>query len=251
MTSIVYRFEFFTSVFASGILMLSMVFLWRAVYHAVNIVDGLNENQMVTYAILSALLGVIFNVGVERAMYDRVLQGDIAIDFVRPTNIMLCYLAEDIGVAIGSFISKFIPMLVLVSIFFYTPLPVNFVSFILFTVSSALSFGILWLMNAIIGVMHIKLFDLGSIGYIKDAVIALLSGSIIPIWFLPEKIRVVLSFFPFQYTYQTPLGIYIGKYSPYDALVSIIIQGIWICLLLMALNTVWKKFSKKVMVQGG
>ena len=250
-TALVYRFEFIASIVASGIMMFSTVFLWKAVYHALTQVDGLTENQMITYAILSVLLGMLFNISVEKSMYERILQGDIAIDFVRPTDIMLCYLAEDIGVSISAFIMKFIPIFILVSVFYFPPMPVNFVSFLLFIISSVLSYGILWIIEALIGTMHMRFFELGNIGFIKDTIIALLSGSVVPIWFFPEPLRTVLGFLPFPYTYQTPLGIYIGKYSVYEALVSMTIQAIWFCLLLLLLNTIWSKFSKKVMVYGG
>jgi ABC-2 type transport system permease protein len=251
LTSFIYRFEFIASVAGSLIVMMASVFLWKTVYHAVTTVDGIGINQMITYAILSGLLRIIFNVSVERAMYERILQGDIAIDYIRPTNILMCYLAEDIGIAMGALITKILPMLLLISIFFYAPLPASWLSFLLFIFSLILSFGISWLIDALVGVMHIKLFDLGSIGFIKDAIILLISGSIVPTWFFPEKIRIILGFLPFQYIYQTPLGIYIGKYSPNEIIASLIIQGLWVCLLLFWLDFIWKRYSKHVLVQGG
>jgi ABC-2 type transport system permease protein len=251
MTSFIYRFEFIASVLSSILIIFSTVFMWKTVYHAVKSVDGSTESQMITYAILAALLGMVFNVNVEKALYERMLQGDIAVDFIRPTNIILCYLAEDIGMVMGSLLNRFVPMFIFISIFFYKPAPANPVAVLLFVVSSILSFGILWLIDAIVGVSHMKLFDIGTFVFVKDAIVVLLSGSIIPIWFLPEKIRVVLSFLPFQYIYQTPLGIYIGKYSLYDAAVSMLIQAVWIGLLLITLNTIWENVRKNLMVQGG
>ncbi len=251
MTSVVYRFEFFASIIASGMVMFSTVFMWRTVYHAVTVVDGFNVDQMITYSILSTILGMVFNVTVEDAIYERVMQGDIAIDFIRPTNMILCYLAEDIGSSTGILLTRCAPMLLFISIFFYVPTPANGVAFLLFIISTVLSFSIIWIMDAIIGVMHIKMGDLGSLAFAKDCIVLLLSGSIIPIWFLPEKIRLVLSFLPFQYTYQTPLGIYIGKYMPYEALSAMLVQCIWICILLYVLIAVWEKTSKNVLAQGG
>ncbi len=251
MASMVYRFEFFASVFASGIMLFATVFLWKAIFHAFTKVDGLTESQMVTYAIFSSLLTTVFNVNVEKAMFDRILQGEIAIDFIRPTHVILSYLAEDIGIAASFFVSKFVPMLIMISIFYYKPMPESILALILSIISAMLSFGILWIIGAMMGLVYMKLYDLANIGFVKDAVIALLSGSIIPIWFFPERIRVVMSFLPFQYTYQTPLGIYIGKYSHYESLISMIIQAIWLCLLIIALNLMWRKYSKNILIQGG
>ncbi len=251
MTSMVYRFEFFASIFASGAIIFSTVFLWKAVYHSLTKVDGLSEDQMITYAILSALLGIIFNVSVERSMFERILQGDIAIDFIRPTDILLSYLAEDMGIAVSFLISKFIPMFLLISLLIYKPVSTGPVSLILFIVSSILSYMILWLLSALTGILYMKFYDLGNVGFVKDAIIALLSGSIIPIWFFPQRIKNVLGFLPFQYTYQAPLGIFIGKYSVYEAVVSILIQAVWICMISLGLIYIWNRFSKNVLIQGG
>lgn len=225
--------------------------LQRTVYHAVNSVDGATESQMITYAILATLLGIIFTMNVEKSMYQRMIHRDIATDFFRPTNTLLCYLAEDIGMAIGGMINRFLPMLIFVSIFFYQPVPANLPAFFLFIISVIMSFGILWLIEAIVGVSHMYLLDVGTFVFIKDAVIIILSGSVIPIWFLPGTIRTIIGFLPFQHIYQTPLGIYIGKYSLYEALVSMQIQAIWIFALFIILFILWKNVRKRLMIQGG
>lgn len=251
MITLVYRFEVIASVMSSAITMLSTIFLWKTVYHAIKNVDNFNEKQMITYAIISALLGMVFTFNVEKVLYDRVFQGDIAIDFFRPASILLCYFAEDVGSAISALMCKFIPMTVVIVVFFVKPGPASPLALVLFIVSSVLSYGILWLIDAIVGVFHFKSISLGNIGYIKNVLVSLLSGSIIPIWFFPEKIRNVLRVFPFQYTYQTPIGIYIGTYDCYDAVFLMMVQCLWVCILFIVLHVMWNRTSKNILIQGG
>jgi ABC-2 type transport system permease protein len=194
---------------------------------------------------------MLFTFNVEKEIYSRVMQGNIAVDFMRPTSVILSYLSEDIGTIIGSFVIKFIPMFLVISLVYFIPKPAGLLPLFLFIVSVIFSFMILWLLDAIIGMLHIRLIDLGDIGFIKTVLVELLSGAIIPIWFLPDSIQRVFSFFPFQYTFQTPLGIYIGKFTVLEGLKSMSIQLIWICILLILLNIMWSKASKNILIQGG
>ena len=125
------------------------------------------------------------------------------------------------------------------------------IAFFLFVLSVFMSFSILWLIEATFGILHMYLLEFGTFTYIKNAIILILSGSVIPIWFLPEKIRTIIGFLPFQYIYQTPLGIYIGKYSLSEALTSMLIQAIWVFVLFIILFFVWKNTRKRLMIQGG
>jgi ABC-2 type transport system permease protein len=88
-------------------------------------------------------------------------------------------------------------------------------------------------------------------GMVKDSIVRVLSGSIVPLWFFPESVQTVSKFLPFQYTYQTPLGIYIGNIGTREALAAMGIQFIWIAVLFMLLAAGWKRTKTKTLIQGG
>jgi ABC-2 type transport system permease protein len=93
--------------------------------------------------------------------------------------------------------------------------------------------------------------SMGPMLAVKGYIISLLSGSIIPIWFFPERLQKILSFLPFQYIYQLPLGIYIGKYDGNTLLFQMGVQVVWIIILSGVFVMLHNITSKKVMVQGG
>jgi len=93
--------------------------------------------------------------------------------------------------------------------------------------------------------------QLGEIKTIKDGIILLLSGKVIPLWLFPKKIQTMIGFLPFQYVYQTPLSIYIGQVQPDEAAVSMLIQFVWIVLFTALLCFGWSRARKRVLVQGG
>jgi len=251
LVSLAYRFEVFINLGTNLILMVASTFLWRAAYKGVDTVAGVNESQMITYAMVSILITSFYNINVQYTLYRRIRQGDIAIDFFRPIKLLLCYFAEDIGQSISSVVNKLLPLLVIMSAFIQIPAPAGFTAGLLFVLSTAMSFVILWLISALIGVLCFWFVELGNIDIIKDGILFLLSGRIIPLWLFPENIQNILKFLPFQYIYQTPLSIFIGQLPLEQAGFTLLIQFTWIVILMLLLCFAWSKARKHISIQGG
>lgn len=249
--SLTYRFEVITVLGSNLIMMMATVFLWKTAFNGIDSVSGVNESQMVTYAILSSILSSIFSFEVEATLNENIREGNIAIDLLKPINLIGKYFAQDIGGFITNLVNKLLPLTVIVLLFIKILPPVNFIYSVLFGFSLVLCYLLLWSMDAIFGIMTFWLMDIGNLVGIKNVFIKLLSGSVIPIWFFPNWLQNILSFLPFQYTYQTCLSIYIGKLSIIQAIEAICIQGIWVFLLMMIVHLLWKKARKSVQVQGG
>jgi ABC-2 type transport system permease protein len=251
LTSLAYRFDVYASIGMNLILMLATVFLWRTAYRGIDRVAGVNEGQMVTYAVVSMLLGSIFVTNVQNYINDRVRRGEIAIDFLRPVRPLLAWLADDIGSGVGALLLQLIPLLLVSSVLVRAPLPANALAALLFVPCCLLSFGILWLVAALSGLAAFWTMELGHMGVVKDAVVRILSGSFVPIWFFPPWAQKVSAFLPFQYTYQLPLAIYVGRAGPAAAVRGMAVQVLWIVLLGLVVAGVWSRGSRRVIVQGG
>lgn len=251
LTTLAYRFEVFAAVGSQLILMLAAVFLWKTAYTGDSSSNSMPLDQIVTYTILSILLGSFFICDVQNTIYRKIREGQIVVDFYRPSTLLGCYLADDLGTMISSVVNKVLPLFILASIFFKPPLPVSFTSFLLFVPSCILSYAILWLLSAIVGLTAFWVMELGNLGMVKDSIVRILSGSMIPLWFFPTSVQTISKFLPFQYTYQTPLSIYIGEIDPIDALQAMLIQSVWIAVLYVLLYVVWNQAKKKTLIQGG
>lgn len=249
--SLTYRFEVITVLVTNLIMMMATVFLWKTAFNGIDNASGVNEGQMVTYAILSSILSSIFSFEVEATLNSNIREGNIAIDLLKPINLIGKYFAQDIGGFITNLVNKLLPLIAIVLLFIKILPPVNFIYSLLFSFSVILCYLLLWSMDAIFGIMTFWLMDIGNLVGIKNVFIKLLSGSIIPIWFFPNSLQSILNFLPFQYTYQTCLSIYIGKLSVIQAVEAICIQGIWTFLLMMIVYLLWNKARKSVQVQGG
>jgi len=249
--SLTYRFEVFAVVITRFILILANVFLWKCVYADQNSMNGLNLEQMITYSVLSACLSSMFQCGVQDTMNKDIRKGDIALLMMKPYSLLGAYFAEDLGNIIVKTCNVSLPILIMSVIIFHVSAPVTITVIPLLFLSIFLGLMILWFMSALIGMLTFVTMELGNMGVLKDTIVAILSGSMIPLWFFPERIENILMMTPFPYTYQTPLGLYIGRISIQEGFGQIMIQIFWVCLLAAATGYTWKKVQKSVMVQGG
>jgi len=246
-----YKYEFFVNFFVKIILLLASSFFWKAAFNGVDTVASVDENQMLIYSVMSIVLGCIFTVTIDSIMRSRVRMGSVAVDFIKPVNVFLMYFSEDVGNMITEIIQSAIPVLIFSSIFVVIPNPTSILHFILFLMSTLLSFSILWLISAIFGLLYFRFIDLGPLSNIKNYLILLLSGSFVPIWFFPKIMQDILIYLPFIYTYQLPLSIYIGRSDVFDALKGMIIQFIWVLIFLLFFIRMKKRIEKNIFVQGG
>lgn len=251
MVALTYRFEVLTSLSTGFIIILANLFLWKAAYKGIDSVMGVTEDQMITYAIISILLSTFYTENVEHTLEDRISKGDIAVDIFKPINLLLSYFAEDIGMAISALLNKMLPLLLITVIFIQPPMPASTLHLLLFVLSAIISFLIIWLISALVGMLCFWSIQLGNMGTIKDGILLIASGRIVPLWLLPLGIQNVLSFLPFKYVYQTPLSIYIGKIGFEEVSTQIGIQLLWVIIFTAIIRLMWVSASKKVMVQGG
>jgi ABC-2 type transport system permease protein len=98
-------------------------FFWKAAYSGLGTVGNVNEQQMLTYTVMSIVLSKAFSISIEGNIRSRIRKGDVAVDFLKPVRVFGMYLSEDIGTAVTSFIQNAIPVLICSALFIIAPLP--------------------------------------------------------------------------------------------------------------------------------
>jgi len=246
-----YRFEVFAALITRFILILANLFLWSSVYTGQDTIQGVSRDQMITYSILSVCLSIMCQCGVQGSLNGDVRGGNIAILLMRPYHLLAGYFAEDIGTIVVKTCTIVAPILVLSGIFLPFQGPASWSVLPLVLLGYLFGFLILWLLSVLVSMFTFVTMELGNMGVVKDTIVAILSGSMIPLWFFPKGVEQALMLTPFPYTYQTPLGLYIGKISPSEGMWQILIQLCWVVLLMAVVSFVWKKVQNKVLIQGG
>lgn len=250
-TALAYRFDMISTIFVQCIVMFAISYFWIAAYGGNEAVLDVSQKSMLTYTTISILMGNMLTMNVQHRIIDNIRSGNVALDLLKPINIYGIYLAEDIGDFVLSIFQKVIPLLIISTIMFGFPKPSSAVNFFLFLISFVFAYFINWLLAALLGLCAFQTMSMGPMTAVKSYIIKLLSGSIIPLWFFPHELQIVLELLPFVSIYQLPLGIYIGKYTLDNLLLRMGIQLGWVLILLAVFGSVQKKMANRVLIQGG
>ena len=249
--SLTYKYEFFITIIKQFFFIFVTALFWRALYANVSEPMEVSVEDMLIYSVISVFLQNFFSRSVEGELRNRIRTGNISLDYLKPINMFGMMFANDVGNIIVNLVQRFLPVLVFSMIFIVVPLTVSGMAFILFVISTLMSFFILWNISAIFGLLYFWMTDTGDIGGVKEHIINLLSGALIPIWFFPKTLQTVLDFLPFVYTYQLPISIFIGKLSVQEAIISMGIQLLWCAVFFGIFILVSKRALKNIMIQGG
>ena len=231
--------------------MFSTAFFWKALYQGYDTVKGVQVEDMLVYTVVSSMMSLLFLINVESRVISSVRKGTVATDMLKPINLFGIYFFEDLGYTTSIFFQNVIPVLIIGSLFIAVPKPDGLMAFLLFLPSVVMSYLINWLLAACYSTWAFTAINMSSMVAVKQHLVRLLSGSIIPMWFFPEWLSNILNLLPFVYIYQLPLDIYIGKYDIAVILPKMGMQLIWLIILGALFWYLQKRVTKHVMVQGG
>jgi ABC-2 type transport system permease protein len=223
--------------------------IWEAVYAGRSEVDGVGADTLLVYLTIAALGGWFMPSMTAWTIQERVLSGDIALDLVRPFAYLKQVLAQDIGMAWGyaPTLVVFVPAALLVG----SLAPPSLVNFLLYLVSFALGFLVSSLIGMHIGLLAFWLQQVNGIRAIVAVLTGFLSGALVPLWLMPDGVRLVFQLLPFQAMAFLPASIYSGQATGREALEPLAIQLLWIGLLLVTVRWVWKRAQDRIVIHGG
>ena len=244
-----YRMEVFTEVGSLIVRVYLMRSIWTALY-AQNVAPmNLPLHSMITYATVALLMSLILEVDGTRLIRERIREGTIATDLMKPISVPFYFFSDGAGQTVLH------AMLVIPSVLFalllvhidVPSLPVLGMFTITFAVGYLVNFFLNFLMNAI-AFWTLETF---AVQLIVRWVSDLLSGQIIPLTFFPGVLGRIVFSLPFAAIYSTPLLIYIGVIKPPDYGRYLLVQLLWLALFAALSWAVWQAASRRVVIQGG
>lgn len=255
-TLITYRMNFFGFVIGGLIYCFVMYYLWKAVFLSSGgeTFMGFSMADMVVFLFLSNVTGQLTFSGVSNDIGEEIKDGSIAMRLIKPVNTDLSYLATELGGGVLRLSVLTLPVICGLEIYRYCmfgAVMIHPVNFLFYLVSVALAYLISFRVNLCFGFVAFYVKNLWGIGILKNSIINFLSGSLIPLAFMPEQLRIVLEYLPFASMNYTPVMIYMGKYDMNEILFRLTIQAVWAILTYGLSKLIWLGAVKKLCVQGG
>lgn len=245
-----YRLDFFMGIVNTAMTIVVYVCIYRALYGGASEIDGITFSMVATNFVISLGLSNAFEFD-EMFLQQKIQNGSITNEFLKPVNFAFRMLSENAGEGMFKIFFHFIPALIFTILYTKLCPPENIWSFLIMIFSVILGYLILWLISFIVQTWSFWLFSVWGIVTIKNVIVKVFSGMLLPLWFMPPVLRKVISFTPFESIYFTPVQIYLGKISGMELLQEIGIQVLWIIVLSLIARVFWKKGVKKLVVQGG
>jgi ABC-2 type transport system permease protein len=228
-----------------------VVLVWRAVYGDREAVDGVTREAAVAYAVLGAVLNSILNPFQRTTLERRVRTGQVAIDMLRPVPLIPQTLAQQIGTTASAAPRAIAALLLGLALGALAPPAGGVLGWIAVVVSVSAGVAIALVANLIVSMTSFWTTDVGGAMLIYRTVVQFASGSLIPLWFMPDWLRAGLELLPFQAQVFVPLSIYFGETSGWDAVGAIAGQLAWIAGLGLVAHLVWRRAERRVVVHGG
>lgn len=251
--AMVYRGSFFISFAADIVQMLVMLAVWTAVFHRKSQVAGFDYPMMVTYLILSQLINSIhgYNNDAERTISKAIRKGTIVFDLLRPVRYVQARLAENAGTTVIQIIFGIIMFAVFKIVVPGLAGPASVGYFFLFTISFFAGYFIMFSVSIMSGLLSFWMMNNWGLQTAKAAIVSFFSGALVPLSVLPSWLQNTLKVLPFKNIVYEPVMIYMGQYTIPDCLAKIGVQLLWMLILWLLSELLFRLAIRRVSVNGG
>ncbi|MBV8197572.1 MAG: ABC-2 family transporter protein [Candidatus Eremiobacteraeota bacterium] len=244
-----YRMEVLTEIGSLVLRVYILRSLWTALYAQNAAPVNLPLHGMITYATVAMLMSLILEVDGTRLIREKIREGTIATDLMKPISVPLYFFSDGIGQTLLHavlVVPSLFCALLLVRID-VPPLP----TIAAFALSFAVGYGVNFFLNFLMNSIAFWTLETFAAQLIVRWASDLLSGQIIPLTLFPGIVGRIVFGLPFAAIYSTPLLIYVGVIPPSQWAFSIALQLAWLVLFAALASVVWRAASNRIIIQGG
>nr|WP_308628683.1 ABC transporter permease [uncultured Eisenbergiella sp.] len=210
--------------------------LWGAVFEGKESIAGFTFHSMLSYYIISSFLSQIeMSGGISGEISSRIRNGTFSKYMVIPMNIEKYFLAMEAGVVAFYLLFDFLAAGVWIFIF-----RIRFIftsdAFVITCAVLMVFLGLLFMvqLNYYLGLLTLRYEEISTFLMIKDNLISLITGTIVPLTLLPGGMIAWMRLLPFYYVTYLPSMLFTGRCGE-EALRGVIILAGW-CIFMELLN---------------
>jgi ABC-2 type transport system permease protein len=244
-----YRMEVFTNVGSLLVRLYLMKMVWVALYAQNAAPAGVPLHAILTYTTIALLMSLVLEIDGTRLIRDRVREGSIATDLMKPINLPLYFFSDGFGQTLLHAL-LILPSLGLALFIVHIDVPAPAV-LAAFFFSFALGYIVNFLMNFLMNSVAFWTLETFALQLIVRWISDLLGGQIVPLIFFPGFLQKIVLALPFAAVYSTPLLIYVGTIPPSSYLAAFASQLAWGAAFAVLGTFVWRGALKRLVVQGG
>lgn len=227
-------------------------FVWTALYRTSGVAapGGIALPAMLSYMVVGQVLSLVLRSSASDHIRVKVRDGEIVIDLMRPISFPVYLLADDLGAtALNLLVAA--PALAIAAAISYLAPPEGGAQLAAFAASVVLAYLVQFSLHVLISMSAFWTLETFGLHQAMQFAALLLSGVVVPLWFLPEGFSQVTRLLPFASVYSTPLSIYIGRLQGDGLLHALALQAGWAVVLWLIVLGAWAAAARRLVVQGG
>ena len=191
---------------------------------------------------------------VDGDILDMIINGNVGYEIIRPTDLYWMWFTRNLGSRLSKVALRCGPVFLVAFLLpapFGLSLPPNWVTFFAFLLSFVMA--VLLIIGLCMWIYILSFYTIASRGVqsIVGLTAEFLSGSLLPIPFMPESFQKVAYLLPFAQTQAVPYLMYSGYYSGREMVMNLGVQLFWLIVVIGSGHAVMKRALLKVTVQGG
>ncbi len=244
-----YRFDVFTGVASVLVRLYLLRMVWIALYARNAAPSDLPLHAIITYTAVALLMGLVMDIDQTRLLYEKLHEGSIATDFLKPISVPLYFFSDGTGEVLFH-ATLIVPSLFFALLFVHIDIPSPAVLAVFF-VSFFLGYLVGFCINFIMNCIAFWTLEIHAARLIVTWVSDLFGGELIPLVIFPVFLQKFAFVLPFAAMFSTPLLIYVGVIKPDRYAEALGLQLFWVVVLGAVAALVWRAGAKRVVVQGG
>lgn len=248
-----WRLALFVMVLGNLLYLTLIYFLWKAIFASAgtDVVNGMTFEMTMVYLVLATSLYGVVELYLVWEIGRNIQSGKIVLDLLRPFKYKQFVFWENSGGLVVNFFVTFIPTLIIVGFMTKGTIPVG-INLLYFLIAFIFSIIINYNIDFIVGTICLYTESIWGINIMKQMIVSLLSGAMIPLAFFPEKVSAVVKYLPFRAIYDTPLTLLMTRDPDWQTVVSKLgFSLLWVIAISLFSSLFWRVSIKQVTVNGG
>ncbi len=220
--------------------------LWGMVYQSKEMVGQFSFHTMLSYYIISSFLSQLeMSEGISSEIHDRIRNGTFSKYMVIPVGIQKYFMAMELGIVLFYIAFDFIAAVIWIFVF---QIHFVFTSDVLLALcaGSMAILGMVFMvqLNYFLGLLTLKYQGISTFLMIKSNLMALVTGSIVPLALFPEVIVKIMRLLPFYYVIYLPAMLFTGMCRG-EAIIGIVVIVCWCLMMQLVIYIVQKKYLRQ------
>lgn len=249
-----YSMWFWAHLFTKIMTVVIVYFLWSAILqNQVGEIYGFQSKEVaISFMCMIFLIGSSMNSNLMGNLANKIRQGSLSTDLIRPVSFLLMEIAREVGREVMVLLMQFLPVTVLFVILFKCPMPVTIEGWLVFTFALVFGYFVLLSYNLLFSMCVFVTQNWWGLSQFSQFIMAFFSGSVVPILMMPDALQRVAYALPFQAMTSIPAQLFVQPGHITSALPLFANQLVWIVIMFSATALIWKKWIMyNIVVNGG